>query len=70
MYLIENGEENEDEIDPEVFAEFENPRTMMAALGETPLAKNQFFLRVMSDPIFTGNGTEGIEPGMKMIFYM
>ena len=37
----------------------------MTALGETPLAENPFFLRVMGDAKFNGNGTEGIEPGQK-----
>ena len=58
--------ENEMEIDPEIFKEFENKMRLQEALGETPLAKNPFFIRTMSDPVFTGNGTEGVEPGNKM----
>ena len=58
--------ENEMEIDPEIFKEFENKMRLQEALGETPLAKNPFFIRTMSDPVFSGNGTEGVEPGNKM----
>ena len=53
------------DIDPEIFKEFENKMALQQALGETPLAKNPFFIRTMSDPVFTGNGTEGVEPGKK-----
>ena len=53
------------DIDPEIFKEFENKLRLQEALGETPLAKNPFFIRTMSDPVFTGNGTEGVEPGKK-----
>ena len=46
------------------FSEFENsPRRMAQALGETPLASNQFFISTMGRSNFNGNGTEGIEPG-------
>ena len=55
------------DIDPEIFKEFENKMALQQALGETPLAKNPFFIRTMSDPVFTGNGTEGVEPGKKCI---
>ena len=58
-----NEGENEDGIDPEIFKEFENKLRLQEALGETPLAKNPFFIRTMSDPMMTGNGTEGVEPG-------
>ena len=57
--------ENDMDIDPEIFKEFENKLRLQEALGETPLAKNPFFIRTMSDPVFTGNGTEGVEPGKK-----
>ena len=57
-------------IDPEIFKEFENKMRLQEALGETPLAKNPFFIRTMSDPVFTGNGTEGVEPGNTIyLFY-
>ena len=62
-----NEGENEDGIDPEIFKEFENKLRLQEALGETPLAKNPFFIRTMADPVFTGNGTEGVEPGKKCI---
>ena len=58
--------ENDIDIDPEIFKEFENKMRLQEALGETPLAKNPFFIRTMGDPVFTGNGTEGAEPGKKM----
>ena len=70
VYFVGNGDEIiEDEMDPDLFAEFtdgtesENGRNLMRALGDTPLSKNQFFIRTMSDGKFNGNGTEGLEPG-------
>ena len=47
----------------EAFAEFEDDQGFFKALGNTPLAKNAFFIRLMGDSYFTGDGTEGIAPG-------
>ena len=68
LSLLGNGE-SENDIDPEIFKEFENKLKLQEALGETPLAKNPFFLRSMGDPVFTGNGTEGVEPGNKIFLH-
>lgn len=62
MHLASNAEK-----DDERFKEFENDLTFFEALGNSPLAKNPFFLRNMGNK-FTGNGTEGLEPGRK--FFM
>ena len=45
------------------FAAFEDELEFFKALGETPLAKNAFFIRTMADSVFNGEGTEGITPG-------
>ena len=55
---------SKDEKEDDRFKEFENDLTFFEALGNSPLAKNPFFLRNMGNK-FTGNGTEGLEPGKK-----
>ena len=62
MHLTSKAEKED-----ERFKEFENDLTFFEALGNSPLAKNPFFLRNMGNK-FTGNGTEGLEPGKKMFF--
>ena len=59
MHLASKAEKED-----ERFKEFENDLTFFEALGNSPLAKNPFFLRNMGNK-FTGNGTEGLEPGNK-----
>ena len=60
-------EKDNEEVDLEEFAEFENEQEFFKALGKTPLVKNPFFVRSMADNVFNGNGTEGIEAGMEII---
>ena len=55
---IATAEEQADEL-----AEYEDVQSFFSALGETPLAKNPFFIRLMADGHFNGEGTEGIAPG-------
>ena len=47
----------------EELAEYEDVQSFFKALGETPLAKNPFFIRLMADGHFNGEATEGIAPG-------
>ena len=60
-------EKTNEKVDLEDVAEFENEQEFFKALGNTPLAKNPFFVRSMADNVFNGNGTEGIEPGKEII---
>ena len=39
-------------------------RALMEEMSENPLGKNPFFVRTMADR-FTGEGKEGLEPGME-----